>query len=157
MGRLLQALHAELESSPVAKPANLAPSVPAKFADSQDSQRPAASQLARLLAALRAQGLPDNWLGLDHGDEKILAALTERQMAGYVAMLAETGLRERGKVPADDTAHALCRHCGPVWISPDVAAVAPTVNGWPRVLGCPWCHVHNHEVIPRPPHADEGA
>lgn len=46
-------------------------------------------------------------------------------MAAYLRALAETDLRRRGKVPADETAVALCRHCGPVWIAPKVADAAP--------------------------------
>jgi hypothetical protein len=103
-----------------------------------------------LLAALRAEGLPDDWLGLEHGDPADLAALTDRQLSTYVHSLAESDMREQGQRPDDETAHAWCVHCGIVWIAPSVAAVAPVVEGWPRLLGCPWCHVRNRQAIPRP-------
>src|SRR5699024_7358710 len=65
----------------------------------------------------------------------------------------DTADREAGRLPASYTAKALCRHCGPVWLAPGVAAVLPMVDGWPRALGCPWCHVTPPEgmCIPRPP------
>jgi len=28
--------------------------------------------------------------------------------------------------------------------------MAPIVDGWARVLGCPWCHVKNRKPLPRP-------
>ena len=153
MGRLLEALRAESEPRPVANPAkvaNLQPEVRQRFADSQDSQRSPIVETERLLAALRVHGLPDEWLGLDHGGASQWAALTDKQLSAYVAMLADASLRERGKRPADETAAALCRSCGPVWLHPAVAAVAPMLDGWPRVLGCPWCHVRNRRAIPCP-------
>jgi hypothetical protein len=59
--------------------------------------------------------------------------------------------RHAGRVPAGDTARMLCRGCGPVWIHPDIAAVLPVVDGWPRALGCPWCFVRKAGgFIPRP-------
>lgn len=158
MGRLLAALIADSETVPAANPAkvaNIASAPVQRFADSQDSQGvelpSAKDQTARLLAELRRQFLPDDWIGLDHGDIADMAALTDRQLSAYVRMLADADLRRRGKVPADETAPALCKGCGPVWVHPAVAAVAPMVDGWPRVLGCPWCHVKNRALIPRPP------
>jgi hypothetical protein len=53
-------------------------------------------------------------------------------------------------VPPDETAAAICQHCGPIWLHPAVGSVAPVVDGWPRVLGCPWCHVKNRDALPRP-------
>lgn len=150
MGRLLEALRAESGTRPAATPATLAtPRV-----ESSRVARVAAPpvfQTERLLAALRAQGLPDEWLGLDHGDASGLAALTDKQLSAYVAMLTDADLRELGKRPSDETAAALCRSCGPVWLHPVVAAAAPVAAGCPRVLGCPWCHVKNCRAIPRPP------
>ena len=149
MGRLLEALRAESGTRPAATPATLAtPRV-----ESSRVARVAAPpvfQTERLLAALRAQGLPDEWLGLDHGDASGLAVLTDKQLSAYVAMLTDADLRELGKRPSDETAAALCRSCGPVWLHPVVAAAAPVAAGCPRVLGCPWCHVKNCRAIPRP-------
>lgn len=150
MGRLLEALRDEIEALPVANPANPANPSPeirrfATFA------APPVFQTARLLAALRAQWLPDEWLGLDHGDAADLAALTDCQLSTYAAMLATDAERKAGRVPADETAPALCRSCGPIWLHPAVASVAPVVGGWPRVLGCPWCHVRAAGgYVPRP-------
>lgn len=151
MGRLLDALRAEVETRPAATPATPATLDPQSRRVASVAA-PHDLETGRLLAALRAQGLPDAWLGLDHGEPTLLAALTDRQLTAYVAMLAETDLRRHGKVPADETAMALCRGCGPVWVHPHVASVAPVVNGWARLLGCPWCHVrHAGLYVPRPP------
>src|SRR5450631_3063583 len=86
--------------------------------------------------------LPDADLFECHG-------LPSETLRAYVRALGDSELREHGKVPADETAHALCRSCGPVWLNPQVVAVATVVDGWPRVLGCPWCHVRNRVAIPR--------
>jgi hypothetical protein len=164
--RRLGVLRAESGSCPAATLATLRHSAPsvAEVAESQrspmrgngkesqESQSRSAPivETERLLAALRAQGLPDEWLGLDHGDASQLAALSDNQLSTYVAMLVDTNLREHGKRPADETAAALCRSCGLIWVHPAVAAVAPMLDGWPRVLGCPWCHTRNRQAIPRP-------
>ena len=153
MGRLLEALRAESGTRPAATPATPMPesSRVAKVA------APRISPTKRLLAALRAHGLPDDWLGLDHGDVSALAAWTDKQLADYLAMLADTADRHAGRVPLDDTAAMHCEHCGPVWIHPDIAAVLPVVDGWPRALGCPWCFVRKAGgYIPRPPVTCEG-
>ena len=71
-------------------------------------------------------------------------------LRAYVRALHETEQRERGRKPEAETAVVFCRSCGPVWSAPEVARVAPTVDGWPRVLGCPWCHVRNRKAIPHP-------
>jgi hypothetical protein len=78
------------------------------------------------------------------------AGLPDAMLLAYVRALADADLRERGKCPPDETERALCRHCGPIWTAPEVASAAPVVDGWPRVLGCPWCHVRNRRAIPRP-------
>jgi hypothetical protein len=75
--------------------------------------------------------------------------LPDAVLLAYVRALADADLRKRGKVPPDETAAALCR-CGPVWVAPEVASAAPVAAGWPRVLGCPWCHAKNRQGIPRP-------
>src|SRR5690606_37310362 len=84
---------------------------------------------AELLAAVPADDIPDPALA---------------------SAAADIALRESGKRPPDETAPARCRSCGPVWIAPEIARIAPVVAGWPRVLGCPWCHVTNRNAIPRP-------
>ncbi len=82
-------------------------------------------------------------------DPELVQRLTAADVTNCDGLPAAT-LRERGKRPADETAAALCRSCGPVWLHPAVAAVAPTIDDWPRVLGCPWCHVANGRAMPRP-------
>jgi hypothetical protein len=149
MGRLLEALRAESGTRPAATPATPATPLP----ESSRVARVAAAPIVeteRLLATLRAQCLPDEWLGLDNGDASGLAALTDKQLSAYVAMLADADRRERGKRAADETAAALCRSCGPVWLNPSTVDVAPMTAGWPRLLGCPWCHVRNRRAIPAP-------
>ncbi len=69
----------------------------------------------------------------------------------YARALDNTSERMAGRVPADETMIIICGGCGPVWASPDVAAVLPVVNGAPRALGCPWCHVRKAgRYVPRP-------
>jgi len=69
------------------------------------------------------------------------AGLSDAQLTACLHMLADTADRNAGRVPAGDTAAMHCIHCGPVYIHPDIAAVLPVVDGWPRGLGCPWCYV----------------
>ncbi|MFC4822234.1 hypothetical protein [Dokdonella ginsengisoli] len=78
--------------------------------------------------------------------------LPERARRAFVLALRDTHLRAQGKCPAGETAPALCRKCGPVWLAPEVAAHAPIISGWPIVLGCPWCSCQRQgRGIPRPP------
>lgn len=80
-----------------------------------------------------------------------MPVLSPEQMAVLESMAADTSERMAGRVPKGDTAAMICKGCGPVWIHPDIAAVLPVVNGWPRALGCPWCSVRKSGVaIPRP-------
>ena len=76
--------------------------------------------------------------------------LSDEVLRAYLRALSESELRKQGAVPADETAIALCRHCGPIWTHPQVAAIAPKVDGIPYVLGCPWCHVPDRSVVPHP-------
>ena len=149
MGRLLAALRADSGTAPTATPATL---LLAEIKSSRVASvaAPTASQNERLLAAIRAEVLPDSLLSTHDGTDDDLAALSDKQLCIYVAMMGEGDLRERGKTPPDETARALCRHCGPIWINPSIASVAPVVEGWPRLLGCPWCHVRNRQALPRP-------
>lgn len=77
--------------------------------------------------------------------------LTVGTLRSYLLALADTATRQAGKVPAGDTAAIHCAHCGPVYAHPDIAAVLPVVNGWPRALGCPWCAIRKvGGYVPRP-------
>ena len=105
----------------------------------------------RLLAIARYEFLDDELItSLRKSDIMECEGLPHDVLLAYVLALADADLRERGKCPRDETAPALCRHCGPIWIAPEVAAMAPIVDGWARVLGCPWCHVKNRKPLPRP-------
>lgn len=98
-------------------------------------------------------------LGLDHA---IVHGLPEQDMAlwaqvppdslrAYLLALDDTATRQAGKVPLGDTTAIYCARCGPVWAHPDIAAVLPVVDGWPRALCCPWCFIRKAGgYIPRP-------
>ncbi len=114
---------------------------------------------ARLLELADAEGIERAHVeALAPADLDACAGLPDDALRAYLHMLRDAALRARGRVPADETAPALCACCGPVWLAPEVAAVAPVVAGWPRVLGCPWCHlgrgtskVHEESAGHRPP------
>lgn len=88
---------------------------------------------------------------LPEADVLDCAGLPDETLRATLRGFRDDDLRARGKRPADETERALCRHCGPIWLHPAVAAAAPAAAGWPRVLGCPWCHPRNRRAIPRPP------
>ncbi|NCT68086.1 MAG: hypothetical protein GXC76_10650 [Rhodanobacteraceae bacterium] len=88
---------------------------------------------------------------LPAADLEDCAGLPDDALRAYLATLHDAGLRQRGKVPPDETAHAICARCGPICLHPAVATVLPVVRGWPTCAGCPWCHVRNRQAIPRPP------
>lgn len=166
MGRLLAALIADSGNVPAATPATPAtlghPSLP-KVAESQKSHGVHVLKPKLDIAAIRARlleltaaaymdpapvrALPESYL-------RDCAGLSDDAMRALLSMLADDAERRAGRVPNDDTAGILCRSCGPVYLHPSIAAVLPVVNGWPRALGCPWCHlpkVGNNMGIPRPP------
>jgi hypothetical protein len=115
---------------------------------------------ARLLTIAQAEGidaalvmgLPESELAAtaeqvascDPADQRII-------LRAYLHAVQETAERTAGRVPHGETARALCRGCGPVWVHPAVADAAPVIDGWPRLLGCPWCGVrHARKFVPRP-------
>lgn len=168
MGRLLDALIADTgivdsERAPAAKPANLRiyPATPGKtFADSQYSQGaqvckmpPDTGQVRERLLTLADAELidPDLVRRLPESDLRGCTGLPDPTLRAYLHALDDSELRQAGKVPRNETARGLCRHCGPVWLAPEIAAVAPKPNGLPFVLGCPWCHITERSLIPRPP------
>lgn len=159
MGRLLAALLADSSTVPAANPANVANLSPAPspiFADSQVSQglesAGAVNQATRLLAAIRAEYLPDGLSGASDAAPDQLAALPDAALKAYVSALADDAERRAGRVPQGDTAMLLCRSCGPVYVHPAIAAAMPSVAGIPRALGCPWCFIpkDGRMAIPRP-------
>ena len=86
------------------------------------------------------------------------AGLSDAQLTACLHMIADTADRNAGRVPAGDTAVMHCIHCGPVYIHPDIAAVLPVVDGWPRGLGCPWCFVRKAGgSVPRPALCTDGS
>lgn len=110
----------------------------------------------RMRAALLA--LADG-LGLDRAIAHRLTVADLADCAGfpadalrvYLLALDDTATRQAGRVPLDDTAAIHCERCGPVYVHPDIAAVLPVVNGWPRALGCPWCSIRKADgYISRP-------
>jgi hypothetical protein len=110
-----------------------------------------ARTLARLLALAIVEGVdPALVRALPAADVDDCAILSDDTLRAYLRALRDTDLRGRGVCPDDETAPAICRRCGPVWLHPAVAAAAPVVRSMPRVLGCPWCHVRDRSVIPRP-------
>ena len=112
------------------------------------------AQRTRLLALAAAE-----WIDAAHVHRMtdadladwIAAGLDDGQRRAFLYLLEDTASRHAGRVPLDDTAAMFCKHCGPVWTHPDIAAVLPVVDGWPRALGCPWCAVRKAGgYIPRP-------
>jgi hypothetical protein len=113
---------------------------------------PRADLRAKLEGMAYAEGVDPRLVrNLPDDDIAACAGLDDEVLIVYVRALRDTDLRERGKRPDDETAVALCQFCGPVWAHPAIVAVAPILDGWPRVLGCPWCHVRNRRAMARPP------
>ena len=153
-----------------ANPANPANQGPKRVADSRDShdsqgvdtKSGISAPLGDALKAERTRLLTlaaAEWIDVAHVhrmtdadlSDWIAAGLDDGQRRAFLRLLDDTASRHAGRVPLDDTALMYCRHCGPVWIHPDVAAVLPVVDGWPRALGCPWCVVRKAGgYIPRP-------
>jgi len=75
--------------------------------------------------------------------------LPDDLLRAYLFALRDSDMRQRGQVPPDESAVAVCAHCGPVWLHPVVAAVLPVVYGLPRATACPWCRVAR-ELVPHP-------
>lgn len=153
MGKLLSELFAETEAPATPATLRLFSTTPvARVAESRKSQEAeaAGTQASRLLAAIRAESLPESLIAAHDGTPDQLAELSDTLLRTYTRMLHETRLREQGKRPESETAVALCKHCGPVWVHPDVATVLPVVRGWPTCVGCPWCHVRHRAGMSRP-------
>lgn len=106
-----------------------------------------------LLTLAKAEGMDAGLVHeLPEADAVDLNGLPDSALVAFLHMRQDTADRTAGRIPARETAAMLCVHCGPVWASPAVTAVLPVVDGWPRALGCPWCHVRKAlKAIPRPP------
>lgn len=152
--------------APAAQRVPVVPSVPSK--NSKDAAEPAEpphldhATVDEARAMLRA--LAERF-GIDPAHvERVRAAVLALWVAipvealpAYLRDLDDNATRQAGRVPAGDTAPILCARCGPVWAHPSIAAALPKVAGWPRALGCPWCHVRNAGgYLPRPPVQCEG-
>lgn len=114
-------------------------SVPAVATPLADALKPLRAHLLALAAAEHIDVAQIH--RLHDVDVAACIGLEACQLAAYLSTLTDTADRHAGRIPASDTAAMHCEHCGPVWIHPDIAAVLPVVEGWPRALGCPWCFV----------------
>lgn len=155
MGRLLLALRADSENAAAATPATLllragngpessgcSESSSARDAENAPAVADPAEQSARLLAAIRFEGLPDALLGCDDSDPTDLASMSAEQLRAYVRALQATGEREGGRQPPGWEHPSQCDGCGPVWLW---AAAGE------RVIACPWCDNRKaRRSIPRP-------
>jgi len=66
--------------------------------------------------------------------------ITNDNLMAFAQSLVQHKDMTNGIVPASYTEHAICHHCGPVWL---------WFSG--EVLGCPWCwHSKSGKQIPRP-------
>ncbi len=138
-----------------ATPATVAtrpPETAKKSQASQESQGGRAETYTRLLAAADAECVDSDLIHqLPAADVATCDSLPDNVLHAYVRAADVIAERMAGHVPVDETAPALCVHCGPVWLAPEVAALMPQINGMPRVLGCPWCHVRKAgKYVPRP-------
>lgn len=108
---------------------------------------------ANLLELAKLEGIAPGLVhALTHSDLIECTGLPDRVLRTYLHAITETADRMAGRVPADETAAILCRKCGPVWAHPAIAEALPKVDGWPRALGCQWCHVRAAgRTIQRPP------
>lgn len=62
-------------------------------------------------------------------------------LTAFLRGLSDSATRRAGQVPEGYTQHALCRHCGPIWLFTE-----GTFDG------CPWCWNRLEGLeIPRPP------
>lgn len=107
----------------------------------------------RLLDLARAEGIHAGHVrALDADDLAACDGMTADVLCAYLRAVRDSADRKAGRVPADETAQALCRACGPVWLAPEVVALAaPTSGPWREVLACPWCtHRKAGLAIPRP-------
>ena len=140
---------------PAANPANVANPTPEEAKDSQDSQDSQGGGLenyTRLLAAAAAEDADTDLIHqLPAADVTACGGLPDNVLHTYVRALETQAIRMAGRVPTSETEPIICTGCGPVWVTPEVAAVLPVINGTPLALGCPWCHVRKTgKYVPRP-------
>lgn len=117
----------------------------------RDATTQQADDRLELIRLAKAAGIDERLvLALSDEDLTACAGLSETSLHAYLLAARDADLRQQGKRPPDETAAAMCRRCGPVWLHPAVTAAPPVIDGWPRVLGCPWCHLRNPRLMPRP-------
>ncbi|TAL88471.1 MAG: hypothetical protein EPN69_16270 [Rhodanobacter sp.] len=126
--------------------------------ESQGARLDTAAVRARLLeCAERLGGDPLLIRSLSEADLVAYAGAPDHLLLDFVELMMDTADRDAGRVPAGHTLPMHCARCGLVWVHPSMAAALPVVGGWPRALGCPWCHVRRAGgYIPRPPVACSG-
>lgn len=157
MSLLSQLLKNDIQHPAPANPANSANPEP-QVSNISDISRGVDGETdihGHLLALAEAEGIDARLVHeMTSADVDTCAVLPDTTLRVFLQARQDTADRDAGRLPASYTAPALCRHCGPVWLPPAHVAKAPTVGGWPRVLGCPWCHVHLPEgmALPRPKH-----
>ncbi len=106
-------------------------------------------QRARLLQAIRSEGLPDSVFAGDDATPEQLAELDDAGLRAYAHALHCTAERDAGRVPAIYTTPAYCEGCGPVWLWEGC--------GQGHTIACPWCANRRAlKPIPRPPITCEG-
>jgi hypothetical protein len=136
-----------------AKPGTLTPELRAMLVGRKDDLLAALTDpRSQLLQLAETHGIaPKLVRDLSAADLHSYAGSKETLLACLRA-LSDDADRRAGRAPAGDTAVVLCRSCGPVWLSPAIAAVGLRLHGTPYVLGCPWCHIRKDGLpIPRPP------
>ena len=113
----------------------------------------ALDQRERLHALAAAAGIEAALVdGLSAEQLSFCESLDDAGAGSYLCVVRDDQLRQQGRVPPDETAVAVCVHCGPVWVWPHVVAVSPHIGGFARVAGCAWCTNRARGLpIPRPP------
>lgn len=112
------------------------------FVDSQDSLSTPVDQSVRLLAAIRAAGLPDELLARDDSMPEQLSALGDDGLRSYVTALGWSADIDAGRVPSGWDRQGHCEGCGTVVLPPGHVA---------HCIACPWCARRKAgKPIPRP-------
>lgn len=80
--------------------------------------------------------------------------LSDETLHAYLVALTDTHERMKGKAPWGWTAPAMCAHCGPVWLHPDVVQDLHPIpeSRYRYALACPWCPEHAEGRLFARPH-----